>query len=95
MKLIEPKVELIQQQPGLVGMYKHIERCSRTCYKSEDNITEDSYKKMYDNLVQRGHLAMLEHGTIYLKKEVWGLLQTQEIVDKFDKYSKHNLTDWI
>jgi thymidylate synthase (FAD) len=67
MKLIEPKVELIQQAPGLVGMYKHIERCARTCYKSEDKITEDSYKKMYDNLVQRGHLAMLEHGTIYLK----------------------------
>ena len=67
MKLIEPKVELIEQAPGLVGMYKHIEKCSRTCYKSEDKITEDSYKKIYNNLVQRGHLAMLEHGTVYLK----------------------------
>ena len=70
MKLIEPKVELIQQQPGLVGIYKHIEKCARTCYKSEDKITEDSYKKMYDNLVQRGHLAMLEHGTVYLYLEI-------------------------
>lgn len=66
MKLINPSVELIQQAPSLVGMYKHIERCARTCYKSENKITEDSYKKMYNNLVQRGHLAMLEHGTIYL-----------------------------
>lgn len=71
MKLIEPKVELIQQAPGLVGMYKHIEKCARTCYKSEDNITEDSYKKMYDNLVKRGHLAMLEHGTVYLKHDTY------------------------
>ena len=66
MKLINPSVELIQQAPGLAGVYKHIERCARTCYKSEDKITEDSYKRMYDNLVQRGHLAMLEHGTVYL-----------------------------
>jgi thymidylate synthase (FAD) len=65
MKLINPSVELIQQQPSLVGIYKHIEKCARTCYKSEDKITEDSYKKMYNNLVQRNHLAMLEHGTIY------------------------------
>ena len=95
MKLINPSVELIQQQPGLVGMYKHIEKCARTCYKSENKITEDSYKKMYDNLVQRGHLAMLEHGTVYLKKEVWSLLQAQEIVEKFGKYSKYNLVGWI
>ena len=66
MKLINPSVELIQQQSGLLGMYKHIERCARTCYKSEDKITEDSYMTIYNNLVQRGHLAMLEHGTIYL-----------------------------
>ena len=70
MKLIEPKVELMQQAPGLVGMYKHIEKCARTCYKSEDNITEDSYKKIYDNLVKRGHLTMLEHGTVYLYLEI-------------------------
>jgi thymidylate synthase (FAD) len=70
MKLINPSVELIQQQPSLVGIYKHIEKCARTCYKSEDKITEDSYKKMYNNLVQRNHLAMLEHGTIYLYFEI-------------------------
>ena len=88
MKLIEPKVELIQQQPGLVGMYKHIERCARTCYKSEDKITEDSYKKMYDNLVQRGHLAMLEHGTVYLKDISWSYSHLEKY--KTNKYSKYN-----
>ena len=48
MKLINPSVELIQQQPGLVGMYKHIEKCARTCYKTEDSITENSYKNLED-----------------------------------------------
>ena len=89
MKLIEPKVELIQQQPGLVGMYKHIERCARTCYKSEDKITEDSYKKMYDNLVQRGHLAMFEHGTVYLKiPDVWSPLLSLSFKEEFGQFSK-------
>ena len=86
MKLIEPKVELIQQQPGLVGMYKHIEKCARTCYKSEDKITEDSYKKMYDNLVQRGHLAMLEHGTVYLTLKWWHIVKFFKYL--FNPYSK-------
>jgi thymidylate synthase (FAD) len=88
MKLIEPKVELIQQAPGLVGMYKHIEKCARTCYKSEDKITEDSYKKMYDNLVQRGHLAMLEHGTVYLKDTSWNISPLEKYKD--NKFSKYN-----
>ena len=66
MKLINPSVELIQQQPNIVGMYKHIERCARTCYKSEEGITENSYKKLYDKLIKAGHLAMFEHGTVYL-----------------------------
>ena len=66
MKLINPSVELIQQQPGLLGIYRHIEKCARNCYKSEDKITNDSYMTMYNNLVQRRHLAMLEHGTVYL-----------------------------
>lgn len=87
MKLTEPKVELIQQHPGLVGIYKHIERCARTCYKTEDKITEDSYKKMYDNLVQRGHLAMLEHGTVYLYLEI----NSDNYAKKFD-YPSGNFT---
>ena len=66
MKLIEPKVELMQQAPGLVGMYKHIERCARTCYKTEDSITENSYEKLCDKLMKAKHFAMFEHGTVYL-----------------------------
>lgn len=67
MKLIEPKAELILQQEGLEGVYKQIEIAGRTCYKSENRITEDSAEKFYKMLVNSGHYAMLEHGTIYLK----------------------------
>ena len=68
MRLIKPKVELINQEPGVEGLFKHMELCARTCYKSEDKITEDSARKFIDNvIVARGHTAMLEHGTVYLK----------------------------
>lgn len=50
----------------LENMYKHIERCGRTCYKSEDRITPDSSKKFVDGLIKSKHLSVLEHGTIYL-----------------------------
>lgn len=68
MHLIKPKVEIINQEPGVEGLFKHMELCARTCYKSEDKITEDSARKFIDNvIVARGHTAMLEHGTVYLK----------------------------
>ena len=66
MKLIEPSVELIEQEPGIEGIYKQIEVAARLCYKSEDKITEDSAKKFVDMLINNGHGAMLEHGTVYL-----------------------------
>lgn len=67
MKVINASVQEIKQAPGIRGIYQHIEKCGRTCYKSEDNITEDSAMKFFQNLVNRKHYAMLEHGTVYLK----------------------------
>lgn len=66
MKLIKPKAELFLQQPGLEGVYKQIELAGRTCYKSTDKITEDSAKPFVDRMINSNHLAMLEHGTVYL-----------------------------
>lgn len=67
MKFIDSNYEIIPQEPGLLGVYKQIERAARTSYKSEDKITEDSAKKMVDVLIKNHHYACLEHGTIYLK----------------------------
>lgn len=59
MKLIDPKVEIIVES----NPFKKIELAGRTCYKSEDKITDDSAVRFYDALVKRGHTAMLEHAT--------------------------------
>lgn len=62
MKLIESSVQIIEEKDP----YKMIELAGRTCYKSEDKITEDSAKEFVDRMIKLGHGAMLEHGTIYL-----------------------------
>lgn len=67
MRLIKPSLEIIEQQSGLEGIYKQIELAGRTCYKSEDKITEDSAKAFVDRMIKSGHGAMLEHGTVYLR----------------------------
>ena len=67
MQLINSKVEIIPQEPGLLGVYKQIELAGRTAYKSEDKITDDSAKAFVDMLISRGHTAPLEHGTVYLR----------------------------
>lgn len=66
MKLIKPKAELLIQPDGLDGIYKQIEKCGRTCYRSKDKITEDSAKPFVDRMILSNHTAMLEHGTVYL-----------------------------
>ena len=67
MKLIKQSFEILNQQSGLEGIYKQIELSGRTCYKSEDKITEGSAKEFVDRMIKSGHGAMLEHGTVYLK----------------------------
>ena len=40
-----------------------IERAGRTCYKSDDRITEDSADKFVRMIIKRGHLSVLEHAS--------------------------------
>lgn len=67
MKLINQSFEFINQKDfSLVGIKKHIERCARVSYKSEDKITDTSYEKFVNMLESRGHNRPLEFGTVYL-----------------------------
>ena len=63
MRIINPSVSVITEKDP----FKKIERVGRTCYKSEDKITEDSAKRFYKGLVSRQHTAMVEHATFIFK----------------------------
>lgn len=71
MKLIKQSFEFIDQTDfSLVGIKKHIERCARVSYKSENKITDTSYEKFVNMLESRGHDRPLEFGTVHLKMPI-------------------------
>jgi len=45
----------------MTGIVKHLETCGRTCYKSEDRITDDSADKFVRMICRRNHESVLEH----------------------------------
>lgn len=67
MKIIQPQFEIWPQEPGLDGLYRQIERVGRVCYKSEDHRTPTSARPFVERMLKNRHLAMLEHGTVYLQ----------------------------
>jgi thymidylate synthase (FAD) len=66
MRLVEQSAKLWQQEDGYEGMLRHIERCGRVAYKSEMSDNVEDTKKFVKNLIDDGHYAVLEHGTVYL-----------------------------
>ena len=94
MNLITPKYEIVEQKYDdlLNDMFKHIERCGRICYKSDDKITEESYQKFVERLEKSNHGAMLEHGTVYLTIPIGTPINDDQYICKKDivKFFKQN-----
>ena len=55
MRIIKPSFEIWDQEEGLEGVYKQIERAGRVCYKSEDKISENTYKEFVDRMIASKH----------------------------------------
>ena len=89
MKLIKQSFEFINQTDfSLVGIKKHIERCARVSYKSEDKITDTSYEKFVNMLESRGHDRPLEFGTVHLKMPYYiysTVIDTLTYLDMFNQ----------
>ena len=71
MRIVNLGFEILDPAPfdrnaGLY-LYRKIERAARTCYRSEDLMTEDSAVRMVKMLVERGHEAMLEHADVSVR----------------------------
>lgn len=67
MKFIDPSFDILTDiSDGGIKELKHIERCGRVSYRSEDKITEDgeSAKKFVGMLIHNGHESVLEHGSL-------------------------------
>lgn len=63
MKIIEPSVELINPTSYEMAL-NTIEIAGRTCYQSEDKMTDDSAEDFIRRIIQRGHESVLEHVSV-------------------------------
>ena len=69
MKIIKPSVEFYGAvSTDYEGALRFIEMAGRTCYRSEDKITPDSAEAFGRKLIKAGHLAMVEHSNLVIKK---------------------------
>jgi thymidylate synthase (FAD) len=66
MKIIRPSWEILNE-PNWGEVMLQLERAMRTCYKSEDKITEGSAEKLIRSIIARGHESTLEHISFSVK----------------------------
>ena len=65
MKIVKPWVE-IQEIDGIKIM-KNLERAAKQCYRTQANITDDSYDHFLRNCINRGHESVLEHEKVTVR----------------------------
>lgn len=66
MKIISPDFAFVDSINGN-AILKKLEAAGRTCYKSENKMTEDSAANFVRNLIKRGHESVLEHVSITVR----------------------------
>lgn len=68
MKVIQQSYEILTDLSNSIEtILKPIERAGRICYKSENNITDDSCLTFCKNILNRGHEAVIEHSQLSVK----------------------------
>lgn len=89
MKIINQSIEIIDKLDG-ERILKKLETAGRICYKSENNITEDSSKKFIKNIIKRGHESVLEHESITIKATTSRSVSHQLVRHRIASYSQES-----
>jgi thymidylate synthase (FAD) len=104
MRIIKPSVEYTGPVPtDYVGALKHIERCGRLCYRSEDKITDTSAAPFVKRLIKAGHLAMVEHSNFVVRAKAGHFVMYPSQLGKYITpftdpeyyYLGGNITAWL
>ena len=66
MRIISPSIEILDEI-NEQQILKKLESIGRVCYKSENNITEDSAERFVKNIMNRNHESVLEHVSISVR----------------------------
>lgn len=67
MKIIESSVELLTPLTLNESALTLIEFAGRTCYKSENLMTDETAKNFVSSIIKRGHLSVIEHSSVSVK----------------------------
>ena len=65
--VVHPAFEVMKDDLKDYNNILILEKIIRTCYRSEGNISEYSYKKLIKKILENEHTAMLEHMFITVK----------------------------
>lgn len=66
MKIFKPSFEILDKVDGQ-SILKKIEQAGRTCYRSEDRITEESAIAFIKMIINHGHETVLEHEKVSVR----------------------------
>ena len=66
MKIIDPTFEILDNIDGQ-QILTSLEKYGRTCYKSEDKITQDSSSIFVKKILDSGHESVIEHEKVSVK----------------------------
>ena len=67
-KIVSSFVEIYPLET-IENIKKHIEKCGRTCYKSEDKITDTSAEQFVEGILKSGHESVIEHANLIFNVE--------------------------
>lgn len=66
MRIVEATYK-IEHAPDPSWLLEHLERCGRTCYRSEGRIAPGTASKLVRKVLERGHESVIEHATITVR----------------------------
>ena len=93
MKFIDPSFDILTDiSYGGINELKHIERCGRVSYRSEDKISEDgeSAKKFVAMLIRNGHESVLEHGSLTVEFTVDRAIANELVRHRMASYTQES-----
>jgi thymidylate synthase (FAD) len=89
MKAIKAKVEIMTPINGYEVM-QHLERCGRTCYKSEGKITPGSCGSFIQNIIKSGHESVIEHFSVTVRFTVDRAIANEIVRHRLASYSQES-----
>ena len=67
MEIVKPWFKIRTKQHTIDDIMTDLEEAGRTCYKSENRITENSADEFIRMIIDRGHETVLEHASISVR----------------------------